>query len=102
MIGRTRGWWAALTLLLLAFATTTSPAAAAPYDCTNSDGGTSSFCQRTHDLGPAGWAVVIGLILVIILGIGWWLRTREIRRERRARRARGWRRFLRRRRESRF
>jgi len=77
---------------------TARPAAAddaPPYDCTNSNGGTSSFCQRTHSLGPLGWTVVIGVALLVLLAIGWTIRVRQRRRERLERAARrGWRRLF--------
>jgi hypothetical protein len=69
------------------------------YNCTDSNGGTSSLCERTHSLSPLGWAVVIALVLIVLLGVGWWLRLRQRRRARVERAARrGWRRLFGRRR----
>jgi hypothetical protein len=111
-MGRTRGRLAVLSgaalalpgaLLVLAFLTVMAGPASAddpPFECTNSDGGSSSLCERTRDLGPLGWAVVIGLVLVVILGIGWFFRLRQRRRDRVERSRHGWRRWLRRRRRA--
>jgi hypothetical protein len=84
----------ALPLVLGLLIGTADKAAAdnGPYDCTNSNGGTSSLCEHTRSLGPAGWAVVIGLVLVVLLGVGWLLRMRQRRRARMERR--GWRRLF--------
>jgi Family of unknown function (DUF6338) len=70
-----------------------------PYDCTNSNGGTSSFCQRTHSLGLLGWTVLIAIVVLVLIAIGWTMRARRRRRDRLEHTARrGWRRLLGRRR----
>jgi hypothetical protein len=107
--GRTRGVVAvlaggALPLVLGLLIGTADTAAAdnGPYDCTDTNRGTS-LCQNTHSLGPVGWAVVIGLVLVVILGLGWMMRIRQRRRARLARMGRrGWRRLFGRRRVDRY
>jgi hypothetical protein len=106
MLGRTRGWLAAsMGIAFLVLATVMAGPASAddpPFDCTNTNGGTSSLCKQTRELGLVGWVVVACVVLALMFALRWYMARRRARANRAARARRGWRRWLRRRRADRY